>query len=242
MKILSDEEVISTQKAVEAALARNGIKQWCGDMLNPCLFEITIPVSTGEKKAVKTFNDIFHAIGVLPNDEQLEMSECKDYCASCVDEGGETYSATFNHPKAMKFKKGDNGYEFTLKAICEEQEAEAMTEEKEMQELIDGIKTGRLKSKKEDGYLVLMAEFYDDIEAGKKTVEYRDFTKYLINRTIGLKTIRFSRGTVKNAPQMRWEVKKVTLLDYEDNECDPFNVPDGFWPTTIAIHLGKRID
>ena len=26
-----------------------------------------------------------------------------------------------------------------------------------------------------------------------------------------------------------------------DNECDPFNVPEGFWPTTIAIHLGKRI-
>ena len=26
-----------------------------------------------------------------------------------------------------------------------------------------------------------------------------------------------------------------------DNECDPFNVPDGFCPTTIAIHLGKRI-
>ena len=26
-----------------------------------------------------------------------------------------------------------------------------------------------------------------------------------------------------------------------DNEYDPFNVPEGFWPTTIAIHLGQRI-
>ena len=29
--------------------------------------------------------------------------------------------------------------------------------------------------------------------------------------------------------------------DGDDNECDPFKVPDGFWPVTIAIHLGKRI-
>ncbi len=55
------------------------------------------------------------------------------------------------------------------------------------------------------------------------------------------KTIRFNRGYVKNAPQMRWEVEKVVFLDNEGNECDPFNVPEDFWPTTIAIHLGKRI-
>ena len=41
--------------------------------------------------------------------------------------------------------------------------------------------------------------------------------------------------------QMRWEVKKVVLMDGENNECNPFNVPDGFWPTATAIHLGKRL-
>ena len=74
-----------------------------------------------------------------------------------------------------------------------------------------------------------------------KNVEYRDFTEYNLKRTIGIKTVRLNRGYIKNAPQMRWEVKKVVLLDDDDNECDPFNVPDGFWPTTIAIHLGKLI-
>ena len=87
---------------------------------------------------------------------------------------------------------------------------------------------------------MLKAEFYDAIESGEKTIEYRDFTKYMLNRTIGIKTIRFNRGTVKDAPQMKWEVKKIVLLDDDDNECDPFNVPHDFWPTTIAIHLGKR--
>ena len=41
---------------------------------------------------------------------------------------------------------------------------------------------------------------------------------------------------------MRWEVEKVTLMDESSAECDPFNVPDGFWPEMIAIHLGKRIE
>ena len=27
----------------------------------------------------------------------------------------------------------------------------------------------------------------------------------------------------------------------QDRECDPYNIPDGFLATTIAIHLGKRI-
>lgn len=241
MQTLTDEEVISVRNKIEAVLARNGIEQWGGDMFNPYLFEIKIPVSVGEKRAVKTFNDIFHTMGVLPDDEQLQIAEGRDYCASCVDEDGETYSAIFNHSKAMKFTEDDEEYQFTLKAINDEQEAEADAEEVEMQELLDGIMAGRLKSKSPDGYLVLKGEFYDAIASGKKKIEYRDFTEYNLKRTIGLKTIRFNRGYVKNAPQMKWEVEKVVLLDGDDNECDPFNVPDDFWPTTIAIHLGKRI-
>ena len=40
---------------------------------------------------------------------------------------------------------------------------------------------------------------------------------------------------------MRYEVKSVGLLDADDRECDPYNIPPGFFATTIAIHLGKRI-
>ena len=241
MKILADEEVISVRDKMETVLARNGIEQWDGDMFNPYLFALKIPISVGEKKVVKTFNDLFHMMGVLPGDEQLQMGEGRDYCACCENEDGETYSAIFNHPKAMKFKEGDEEYQFTLKAIHDEQEAEAEAEEAEMRRLVDGIKAGRLKSKSDDGYLVLKAEFYNAIKDGKKKVEYRDFSEYNLKRTIGLKTIRFNLGYAKDAKRMRWEVKKVVLLDSEDNECDPFNVAEDFWPTTIAIHLGKRI-
>ena len=244
MRMLTDEEVVSTRNEVETVLARNGIEEWGGDMLNPYLFELKIPVSAGEKKAVKTFNDLFHTMGILPSGEQVQMGEGRDYCACCMDESGETYSAIFNHSQAMSFKEGDEEYQFTLKYNHEHQEKEALAEEAEMRQLVDGIKSGRLKVKSPDGYLVLAGEFYDAIESGEKTIEYRDFTEYNLKRTIGLRTIRFNRGygsKGKPPKQMQWEVKKVMLLDSDDNECDPFNVPEDFWPTTIAIHLGKRI-
>lgn len=245
MRYLADEEVIATRNKVETVLARNGIEEWGGDMLNPYLFELKIPVSAGEKKAVKTFNDLFHTMGALPCNEQLQMAEGRDYCACCMDESGETYSAIFNHSKAMSFKECDEEYQFTLKYDHEQQEKEALEEEEETQRLIDGITAGQIKSKTPDGYLVLAGEYYDKIESGEKTIEYRDFTEYNLKRTIGLKTVRFNRGygsKGKPPKQMKYEVKEVVLMDGDGNECDPFNVPEDFWPTTIAIHLGENID
>ena len=241
MREPTDKEAEFVRETINQVFARNGIGRWKGDMLNPYLLDIMIPASVGEAKAMKAFNELFHALGVLPENEQIEMAEGKDYCATCMNEDGETYSALFNVPFAKDFKEGDEEYQFTLKAIHAKQDAETEAEEAEMLELVDGIKAGRLKSKSPDGYLVLKAEFYDAIEAGTKKIEYRDFTEYHIKRTIGIKTVRFNRGYVKGAKQMRWDVEKIVLLDGEDNECDPFNVPEGFWPETIAIHLGKRI-
>lgn len=244
MRTLTDEEVVSSRTKVESVLAQNEIEQWEGDMFNPYSFEIKVPVSIGEEKAVETFNDLFHTMGVLPINERLQMGEEGDYCACCIDENGESYSAMFNHQQAMRFKEGDEEYQFTLKAIHERLAAEEAAEEAEMLGLVDGIKAGQLKVKSPDGYLVLAGEFYDAIETGEKTIEYRDFTKYNLKRTIGLTTVRFNRGygsKGKSPKQMKWEVKKVALVDYGGNECDPFNVPEDFWPTAVAIHLGKRL-
>ena len=240
MREPTEREAEFVRRTINDVLARNGIGRWKGDMLNPYLLDVMIPVSVGTAKAVRAFNDLFHTLGVLSADEEIELAEEKDYCATCKNEDG-TYSAIFNAPMAKDFKEGEEEYQYTLKAIRERQEAEDAAEEAEVCALVDGIKAGRLKSKTPDGYLVLKGEFYDAIDSGRKTVEYRDFTEYNLKRTIGLKTIRFNRGYVKNAPQMKWAVEKVVLLDADDNECDPFNVPDGFWPFMIAIHLGKRV-
>lgn len=240
MREFTDEDVVFARGTTREIMLRNGIDVWDEDLANPYLVEVKVPASVGEVKAARAFNELFHALGVLSEEKTLSLGEGLDYCATCVNEDGKSYSGLYNFPFAKEFKKGDEEYQYTLKAIFDAQEEAAQEEEAEMKALVAGIKAGRLKSKSSDGYLVLKAEFYDAIESGEKKVEYRDFTEYNLKRTIGIKTIRFNRGYVKNAPQMRWDVKKVVLLDDDDNECDPFNVPEDFWPTAIAIHLGKR--
>ena len=206
---------------------------------NPFSFFLEIPLENGEELAVRTCNELFHALGLLPEGKNLALGELGDYCNIVPPQSNGLYLAIFNHPAVFELKATDPEYRFVLKNWRDwDDDAEAA---EEFRAMIDGVKAGRLKSKTPDGYLVLKGEFYDAIASGKKKIEYRDFSEYNLKRTIGLKTVRFNRGYVKNAPQMKWEVKKVVLLDCEDNESEPFNVPDGFCPTTIAIHLGKRL-
>lgn len=245
MRELKERDFDILNDVVVSAVKRHALDGVAPGRCNPFLFALTVPVRNGKEKTVVCANEIFHALGVLPKTRSLAMGEAADYCAVFTDEDGETYTLSFNHPIAMTFKPGDEEYEFTIKRLNEIAAAEAEAEEAEMRSLVEGIKSGRLKSKTPDGYLVLAGEFYDAIEAGRKTVEYRDFTEYNIKRTMGLKTVRFSRGYgSKGRPpkQMQWEVAEVALLDGEDNECDPKNVPEDFWPVAIALKLGKRIN
>lgn len=206
---------------------------------NPFSFFLEIPLENGEELAVRTCNELFHALGLLPEGKNLALGELGDYCNIVPPQSNGLYLAIFNHPAVFELKATDPEYRFVLKNWRDwDDDAEAA---EEFRAMIDDIKAGRLKSKSPDGYLVLKANFYDAIEAGMKKIEYRDFTEYNLKRTIGIKTIRFNRGYMKGAKQMRWEVEKIALLDGEDNECDPFSVPDDFWPVTIAIHLGKRV-
>ena len=241
MKQLTPQANAYIDYVVGEIVRRNGVKDAAisEDADNPFSYFLEIPLETEEQVAVKTFNDLFHALGLLPEGKNLAIGELGDYCEVASPQNNGAYLAIFNHPAVFELKETDPESRFILKNWRDwdiDDEDAFVT-----QELIDGIKTGRLKSKSPDGYLVLKGEFYDAIESGTKTVEYRNFTEYNLKRTIGIKTVRFNRGYVKNAPQMKWEVEKVVLMDCDDNECDPFNVPEDFWPTTIAIHLGKRI-
>lgn len=241
MREPTENEQAFVRETFNDVLARNGITRWRGDMVNPYMIDIQLPVSCGKAKAEETFNDLFHALGVLPAENTLRIGDAHDYCLICANADGETFSGTFNVPFSKDFREEDEEYQFTIKAILEQDEREAQEEEAEIAELIEGIEAGRIKSKSPDGYLVLAGEPYDAIESGEKKIEYRDFTEYNLKRTIGIKTVRFNRGYKKNAPQMQWEVTKVALEDGAGGECDPSGVPDDFWPVRIAIHLGKRI-
>ena len=113
-----------------------------------------------------------------------------------------------------------------------------------MQQLADAIKSGEFRSKSGEGYFVLKGEYFDAIEAGRKTTEYRELSPRNLSHSIGIKTVKLQRGyghAGQPPKQMRFEVKSVRLMDAADRECDPFAIPSGFLATTIAIHLGKRI-
>ena len=112
-----------------------------------------------------------------------------------------------------------------------------------MRQLADDIKSGAIKSKSGEGYFVLKGEFYDAIEAGRKTTEYRDLTPRNLSLSIGIKTVKLQRGyghPGQPPRQLRFQVSSVGLMDADDRECDPYAIPPGFLATTIAIHLGKR--
>ena len=241
MKKLTQEAYEYIDQIVGEVVGKSGVKGFSlfedGD--NPFSFFLEIPLENGEELAVRTCNELFHALELLPEGQNLALGESGDYCDIVPPQGNGFYVAVFNHPAVRELKETDPESRFILKnwRDWDVDDEDGLW----MQETLDGIKAGRLKSKSPDGYLVLKADCYDASEAGTKKVEYRDFTEYNLKRTIGIKTIRFNRGYVKNAPQMRWEVEKIVFLDGEDNECDPFNVPEDFWPVTIAIHLGKRI-
>lgn len=241
MKELTDKDYELASEIAIKAIESNGLKDVVSQVDNPFLLSLYVPIANDRRKVVAAANEIFHGLGVLPAERTLKMGESDDYCYMTVVSDGDYYVLSFNHPKALSFTEDDEEYQYTIKYDHEQQEKEALAEEAEMHRLVAGIKMGRLKSKTPDGYLVLAGEFYDKIASREKAVEYRDFTEYNLKRTIGLKTIRFNRGYVKNAPQMKWSVKKVVLQDDDNNVCDPFDVPDNFWPTTIAIHLGERI-
>ena len=207
---------------------------------NPYLITIHVTGSAGRATVRKAFNEIFHALGLLPPKESLPIGECSDYCGIYDN----VYSAIFNHPAALSFAKDSEDYKFTfigMRTAWEDGPAEKAARERARKiALVEALREGRIRSKKSEASLVMIGDYYDAIDEGRKTVEFRDFTEYNLKRTIGIKTVCFRRGYRSGAKRMRWEVAKVTLMDEYYAECDPFDVPDGFLPEKIAIHLGKR--
>lgn len=104
-------------------------------------------------------------------------------------------------------------------------------------------------SKSTEAYLVLKKEFYDKIKEGKKTVEYRDFTNYWIDRLLDhpLKTVKLNLGYTDE--HMIFEINWIGVLDGdheihafdENGEMSEEGKSKDFSPDTIAIHLGKRL-
>lgn len=117
MKHLSENDDIRVRVVVQDTLVGNGIEDWCGGMINPFMYEVTIPLAHGKRKVERICNELFHALGILPDGENVAVGDFGDYCCLVISEDGENYSAIFNHPVALKFRPGDEEYQYTMKSI-----------------------------------------------------------------------------------------------------------------------------
>lgn len=155
-------------------------------------------------------------------------------------------------------------FSISVKALprcCEETE-----DEKELDRLLDEDDSAKVEpddgnedvelipippppvKKCDEVFLVLAYEYYDAIEKGDKTTEFRDYNEYYVRKLLSqpIQRVRFQRGYGgpghPKPRQMTWTVKNIDLYNYETREsADPHEVPEGFVPTFIAIDLGERI-
>lgn len=229
------------EAAIEEAKLRCGIDDVGFNGINLYCYNIMLPLEVGDEKAAEFANSIFHAVGVLDENCEVCVGEGGDFCDLIRDDEMECYCVIFNHHLVAE---DDDLYEYSVAALrgCEEEDEE--DDEAWMRQLAEGIKSGAIKSKSGEGYFVLKGEYYDAIEAGRKTTEYRDLTPHNLSLSIGIKTVKFQRGyghPGQPPKQMRFEVSSVRLMDADDRECDPYAIPPGFIATTIAINLGRRI-
>ena len=229
--------------AIKAALNRYGIKDAGFIGVNVYCYNVTLPIKHGDEKAAAFATDVFHAVNALDKDCKISVGQSTDYCFLDRDDERGCYGVIFNHHDIVGSKPGDELYAYSVAAILGEDGEE--DDEAWMQELAEGIKSGKIRSKSGEGFFVLKGEFFDAIKDGRKTTEYRDITPRNLSKSIGIKTVKLQRGyghPGKPPEQMRFEVKSVGFLDADDRECDPYDIPGGFIATTIAIHLGKRIE
>lgn len=82
--------------------------------------------------------------------------------------------------------------------------------------------------------LILKYEWYDKIESGEKTTEYRDYEKWAGRIIKGnYKFVRFQRG-YKNPKTMVFKIKRFVREIGGQNDLDMLDV--------LAIELGERIE
>ena len=209
--------------------------------INPYCFNVMVPLEYGDEKVRAFATDLFHELGLLAEEYDMDFGVRTEVCDLVKDEEMGCYCVILNHHDVVGCDPKGELYQYTVAAMSEGSEGDDVAW---MQELAEGIKSGAIKSKSGEGYFVLKGEYFDEIKAGRETTEYRDLTPRNLSKSIGIKTVKLQRGyghPGQPPEQMRFEVASVGLLDADDRECDPYNIPDGFIATTIAIHLGKRI-
>ena len=92
-------------KIARDVVSRHGITAAELSRVNPFLQALLVPMSV-EESVVKDFaNDLFHALRVLPDDDDMNVGESNYYCALDLDTEHGYYLVIFNHPAIFDYTK-----------------------------------------------------------------------------------------------------------------------------------------
>ena len=75
---------------------------------NPFSYIIEIPDKNSEGLVVRTCNELFHALELLPQSKDIAIGELGDYCNIIPPHGDGCYAAIFNHPAVFALKETDS--------------------------------------------------------------------------------------------------------------------------------------
>ena len=103
------------EKRVSIIMGKYGIASMIG-VINPYCYNIQVEEGiVKESVIIAAFNEVFHAFGVLPEGEILDVGDVADYCEIYVENGA--YFAPFNDPTVVGLSEDDDNYQYILKEI-----------------------------------------------------------------------------------------------------------------------------
>ena len=86
-------------------LESHKIKKADISQINPFLQALVIPKSEGEKRIKAFANDLFHTLGLLLDDGELDVGMSNRYCSFDVNDEHELYYIFFNHPAILGYSE-----------------------------------------------------------------------------------------------------------------------------------------
>ena len=93
-----------------------GVDRAALSAINPYCSKLAIPFLNCRKTVRDFSNELFHALGVLDEDSNIDFGEMTDYCKLDKDYEVGCYCATFNHHRIVGLRFGEDGYEYSVAA------------------------------------------------------------------------------------------------------------------------------
>lgn len=249
-RFFNEENRQRTLGADDLQFAKTLIEKWFAEHGKPCAIECSIDdADTWYMRC-----DIDSSVGDYDLCEKL----MHDFVWS-VENGDPPMYLPLNKDKSVwtwKFYHPECPDQFLALTEKIEKDGDTAPDMEELAEAMDD-EGGFIVPKPKDGgncaYVVLRKEFYDKIESGEKTNEYREYNEYYVGKFLSHKVnfIKMNLG-YSTGKSMTFAIRGLSYLDAEGSAEVPCykengeltleaDLPSGFVPRYFKVSLGKRV-